>query len=450
MRRIRAWGAAARRGAPALALALVLGVAGCLSTPPPANGDGGVAPDAAVDPCVRDPRPATACDLPGDFTATPLAGAAIRQVWIDDLNGDGVDDLLLAGTRGADDGLYVALGPIDPAAPAYQQFLVTGAEVHAVAVRDVVGPSPCADLAVLAVERTDDVVIAQLWAYQGGASPYVDVPAVRVLDFQLFGADAYMHAAWVRRDATGDDLWLSDSNHLRILRTAGAVDAFATAPIDLVYRFDTTPGWDSINGVEAVPTADCGRDEVLVIEGGGARYIGQNGGGDPAGVAPFDGQGVVALGTVRADVDGVAPDDVLIGGARSFGVYLRAYQGADLVTTLVTGDTGYDAYPDSYRVDGQTVLAGPSSLDWAFLDGPDGTGTGTPQLGLVHGVHVAGGALAADAARTIDVPAALDPLDVVAGDLDGDGTRELWIVGRGGQLRCARVTQPVPGLQLCP
>src|SRR5687767_7233315 len=139
-----------------IALLLALGCAGCLSTPAERfDGGGADDEDAAVhdanpsDECGRDPRPPTACDAVLDFSATsyaPGAGFVLRQGVVDDVNADGQADLLIVENTPGSEGVYVLLGPIDPAAPVYHARLDTDLEAGEVEVRQLGGPSPCPDL----------------------------------------------------------------------------------------------------------------------------------------------------------------------------------------------------------------------------------------------------------------------------------------------------------------
>lgn len=442
---------------------LALCCAGCLSTPPPAADDV-VDIDAGIDagPCERDPRPSAPCNGFSDFAPQAFPGRpfALRRALVDDVNADGFRDLILVSNAADNQGVFVLLGPIDPAAPQFHAFIDTDIEIGDVAIRDVVGPSACADLTVVGrtVEATPAGVV-QVWRYDStGGGMFNATPLTRGLDFVPAVSDASgglpVMVTWARVQEGGDDLLIADLDDLRVVRVGGDAEALDAATIEVVWHVvePPTPGWDSINGVVATAFGDCSLDQVLVAEGFHGHFLE---GSSPLGAGPrIEIPNTLTLGTDRVDLDGVAPPDVVVSGANMFAAYLLADDGTELASEVVEGDTAYSAYPDSYRIDAFAVgqLGGGTSPEWVAIDGPDGTGTGPARAILVEGVAVTGAALGGDSPRIFTAfPGGFVPRDLVIADLDaGVPGDEAWVIATDGALLCLRARTTTPGLEICP
>ena len=446
---------------------LTLACAGCLSTPPEAPRDGGDIDAATIDAppgdvCVRDPRPATACDAVGDFTGAayaPGGGFVFRQAVVDDVNADGQDDLLIVENTVGAETIHVLLGPIDPDAPMTHATIDTNLEVGEVEVRELGGPSPCPELTLFGRLPGGGGQV-QVWDYEGGGGAmYPGPPLTAGTDLEPEVGSGPTMLAWARLHDDTDDLLIADLDQLAIIHVDGNLDDLESRPEVSVMHLLSPPMalWENINGLEPGPTMDCSRDRVLVAENLHAHFLTDGGdgtgtfeGGVPSWSIP--GGNPVTLSTHRIDLDGVAPDDVLIGGTQEHGAYLLAHDGADgVAVTVVAGDTGYSPAGFNNWVDGVAVgdLGGGPAPEWVGVD-HDPTGPEARAI-LIDGLSVNGTALEGDAPQPfIDFPVDYEPRGVVIADLLGAGTSQAWVFSTDGRLRCLRRLATGAALELCP
>lgn len=427
---------------------LALCCAGCLSTPPPAEDDTFDAMPIDAMPCDRDPRPAQ-CNLSTDFASEDFPGRPfeLRVARVDDINADANADLILASNAPDNQGVYVLLGPIDPAVkPQYHAFIDTDLDIGDLAIRNVVGPSGCPELTVFGPAGGGGSV--QIWVYSGEPNVMYDPTALRPkpIDFDPeltddVGQYLPVSVAWARVRPDGDDLLIADRKHLQVIRIGGdfSANAIASAAIEPIRNL-MAPNFDSLNSVQAIPVGDCTLDGVLVTEGTHGHFL----------------EGLVALGTgpeidsatvlgaVRNDVDGIPPDDVVIAGLDRLAAYILTDDGDALSAVVAARDTGYDPLTDSNHLDGFAVgqLGGSSAPDWVAIDAPDGAGTGVPRAILIEDFTVSMGdptLLDGSNPRYNNFEAGFIPGAVVIADLSAVVPgNEAWVIASNGDLECLK------------
>ncbi len=423
-------------GLGALAPALATVLAGCLSTPGPADPDGGGGGDGG-DAAPRRCRPAGTLPTP---TPWPPAGVVVRQVQVADVDGDGVDDLVItvapeAARAAGAARVYVLYGPVAPGAPAYHAVLDVGVEAAvipwATTLHDVDGDG-CLDLTVAGppVEGASRSFVA-LWRHGGTATPWQGAPVRADLSREPFAGPVM--AVWADLSTDSDlDLAVADLHDVDVFvgATLDAVPAALRAPRPGPGACDA---WGNLNAVVRQPTAG-GRDRLLafghyrhnslVIDDGGTLLTSQD--CTEVTARPIT-RGVAAL-----DLDGEAPLDLLSGGGGLVGAHLLAGpadpvspltgatacaatpRGGDFIEGIAAGDLGGFATPEVVLID----LDDPSGMSYACL---------------LDAVDV-------DATRAIATATSETPLGpgvaraVVIGDVGG-GPR-VWIAMADGALRC--------------
>lgn len=454
---------------------IALVCAGCLSTPGELIPDDGGADDqdaSAIDAmvpddeCGRDPRPATACNPSGDFAPLPYApgaGFVLRQAVVDDVNGDGNDDLLIVENTAGSEAIYVLLGPVDPTTPQYHARIVTDLEMGEVEVRQLGGPSPCPELTVFG--RDPDAPGSgrvQVWRYDGsGAAMFPSPPLIATIGFEPDVTGGPTLLAWARLHADTDDLLVADLDNLFIVHVDGDLGNLDAAP-DVTTAHDLeplTPNWDSINGIDPSPSSDCARDHTFITENRHAHVLidengdgtGQFQGEDATSVIP--GGNPVALGTARVDLDGIEPDDVLITGGQEHGAYLLSHDGTGIAVDAIGGAIDYGPQGPNNWLEGVAVgdLGGATAPDWVGVD-YDFVQTEARAV-LVDGLALIGNPAVVDgdpAQVFTSFPADFIPRNVVIADLLDSGTNQAWVLSMDGRLRCLRRRTTVAALEACP
>jgi hypothetical protein len=437
-----------------LALALP---AGCLSSPSPADSQdaaasdaGRTAADAATD-AAADAAPV------GGGAEFPPAGMAVSITggWAGDLNGDGVDDVVLLSDTGdpASAGLYVLMGQRDLGLPDYHQFLATGSQDPlAVAATQLDGGGGL-DLVAFAVDYGELGMYedneSYLHAYLADGTSFADALTNRITKSRqnhLFprteGAPAGVVPFRLRAAYSAPALAVFHERGSFVLALdSWDVDGWKTqAPLALQASYAATGGAAFASAATGVDDLIAFTDSMpqmdwLVNDGAGnvtARTV--------EGVAPG-----VTVGALH-EMTGAAPADV-VGAGNSC-----------LQATPVDDDAGSSGVTACVsnvgRIRGLVVFDG------------DDPANGTPEIvAVADACDAVGGAdcwylfpdayidesassLAGGTATHRAMPSSFAPRFVARGDFDGDGADELRAFGAGGKQDCVRLVGGA--LTVCP
>ncbi len=446
-----------------------LTLTGCLSTPGPAQAPIDAAPDDgdardgatadAGDPCaiVREPPPAQVCDPTASLTARPFPGGdfRLRNQLARDVNGDGTDDLVLASDVAGRRGVFVLLGPQDPAALTYHAFVPTTIDPQALAVANVTGPAGgCPELIIAGHNDAGTIGYVMSYEYVGGDNLFAAAPVQAEIGFvpPSAGVPVMVTTAAIASPA-GRDLVVADLYDLSVLVTDGDVGAnLDSASAVRVLR--SGPPWADINAVIPVPSpgACADRDDVIAVQNRSAVRLHNTGAGiEELNFAEL--ADVVVHGVGRADLDGIPPDDLIGGAAGSaFGAYLLQYGAGDVleIGTLPL-DKSVPALGASFWFDGMVVadLGGSPAPELVLSDSPDGDVTADGALWLVDGLRMGEASIESATPQQLTFSDGFKPAQLVSADLDDDGTREVWVLTTGGEARCYQRQPSPPALRLC-
>jgi hypothetical protein len=422
-------------------LAAALG-AGCLSTPPPAEGDAATAPR-----CRREPLP----------TGSPWpSGATVREARIADVDGDGRDDLVVwsapdVASAAGPSQVLVAYGPVDRAAPQYHVVLdvAAAAQIQAwgVTLDDLDGDG-CLDLTVAGPPtNAGGNAYAAIWLHGGGAVPWTGAPARARLGQVPTGGASPLLPVWVDLSANpARDLVVTQLQHVDLfVGVDRSPDALTSGVV--VAPTSACNDWDNINGVAAQPaTGGDGGARLNVFGHYKHSTIAMSGGSATAATAIcHPGDGRIFRSYAIGDLDGVAPLDLVFGGNDT--VNARLLAGTDAVITPTTPAMLCPGFPLA-DASGQSI----QGLALGELDG-----TARPELLVID--HDAGAAASTACLLDLDEISAArlgtngtSPFDLgpivartaVIGALDG--APGAWILSAEGQATCLR--QAVGGTSL--
>jgi hypothetical protein len=371
----------------------------------------------------------------GDF---PPAGLQVAAVLAHDLDGDGRDDLLVAGQATSARGVWV-LTSRTAEGDRYDAFLDTGGPPSALAAADVTGAG-LAEIFVLAVQEADGR--NHLLAFADLAGP----PLAKEVD-DLVGVGALERPAFVGaldldRDGA-PEIFISDASSLWG-QELPAWDARAFEDMVLVKVPGTwnTDGWYSAHGVAALPGGAV--DDLLVIDEGEPTWYENPGGADFTTAVAHRADGESLYFAIPFDLDGDGAPEILGGGFQDLRVILPRESFAALP---------YDrplSIPDN-NMDGLAALLIDDADDRPDAVVLDRGESGPSKVVVLHDLHrPAGETRVTTNELPIDAPLpdGFDPIRVVGGDLDGDGRDEWLVIDAGGQTHCAGLT-PAGALRAC-
>ncbi len=435
-----------------LAVMLAGGV-GCLSDPDAASradaADHGA--DAAVGRGDADPGADAMPAGPG--TAFPPVGTEvnIEAGAVADVNGDGVDDLLLASRTGfaSSNGVYVLLGQAGVGVPDFHEFFGTGAHEPLAVGAGAIGAANGLDVVALVVDYGDPKVefdnetIVQ--AYARGADGRFDAtPFTRDIGVgdgcPLPRFEDKRGAIAVGRFVPGADLPAVAVGHDHGVCVVQA-EAFSALAWQMAGRTAVGPDY-IVSELLPVPSDMSGLDDLLAPSELAGRWYRNDGAG-----GFVTAEQATAGGMRRAafvDLDGNDPVDMI--GIRQVGLiaHVVATPGNDVAlpfrgdqnlsgfpgglshVAVVEADDGGDARPDVLLASGG-------------CDGADPTGA--PCVAMFRNVYADGAALETDVATEVrSYPASFRPAHLFVGDFDGDDIEDILVFSVDGRAECLRAT----------
>jgi hypothetical protein len=435
------------------------GAAGCLSDPTPAVGDLAGEVDSAA-----------ALDAQGDAEAADLAapdadGSAptelppvqvtrafpppaatlptrIREVLVADLNGDGLDDLLLPNLPEdpAQLGVFVILGRAEGFGATYDAYVPTKARPDGLSLAQVGGDGR-ADLLTVGASGGKSWLQAHL--YTGAAGEiFASSPLSRELTSAGFVPDGGVFPSDLRpvllrvSDYTGDgvaDVVAADLyNAVLVTPSAWTTPGVAQAAVGGV--FGGGSGWDAIVGLYQVKSAK--DDEYLLVQEqfGRLNYFAVDAGGlasTPTIVSLAGNQ----KGVAAADVDADGVDDVV------------GFNGFDLSVVFVRPPGGEQLFfapaqelgaPDEQLDDVVAKdLDKNGAVDVVLLDSAESVGAARSRVLLVRDLYVDGPVVRSpNSVTSVELAFGFHPRQLAVGDFDGDGDVEVLAFDDDGTWAC--------------
>lgn len=448
----------AQMGSVRFGTAVAVLCAGCLGSPMrPTSGDDAGAHDArASDAPVTDARPVidgpvADAALPPKGVPFPPAGMGISITggWTGDLNGDGIDDVVLLSNTDMEPttGVYVLFGQQGKGVPDYHQFLHTGVKAPYAVTATQLDGAGFSDLLVFAVDFKADGPgdnLSYLLAFTADGSSYRDPPLSNTISqgqaWQvLFSEDepamiqtlqrapAVPRAVAVVHGRGGFTLsyasW-SDANFLNATpemlvegRTLGALvlpNGTNASVDDLLTWTDTTGDlqWlvnDGSGGLS--PT-------TVNAEVRGPNYAALY---DMDGTPPLD-----VIGVIDSEIQAVPVDT-------SAGTTSAEYNGQSYITGVgsARGMLVFDSNVATSDPRPELVIATESCT----------TTSDNPCLYMIRNAYIdgaSGNLLSPSSIRYWELPAGMQPRALFRGDFDGDGAKEVLVFGLDGSMACAR------------
>lgn len=446
-------------GAAALSLALI----GCLSSPTrPTSGDGGSNQDAAwIDGRSNDALLVTDGAVDGNSvvaTPWPPAGVTpnITKGWAGDINGDGIDDVILLNetSDSATNGVYVLLGQTGARATHFHQFLAT-ADKNPVALTLVdLDSNGMLDLVVFAMKFgpvMPDDNDGYLHAYMNDGVLFADTPLVNFLSpgvnmsWQILfnpGAPAHLFSARLTAGSVPSIIGVHERGGFKLSLPSWSGSNFATESAEML------TGSRQTGGAAVVNQANAGVDDLILWtdEVNTVTWLVNDGSGGLSSTVPNGRTGTrgPTLGALW-DMDGTPPLDVI----------------GSLDTEVNAFPVDTDAGTETATYMGQTYITGVDNATAMLVFDSDAsdprpeimlaaagcaTFSNNPCLFLIRNAYIDGttGELNSPSGPgQYELPAGFEAKVMVRGDFDDDDNPEVLLFAANGDVACARVTDGV-------